>query len=301
MTKGLIFDIKRYAIHDGPGIRTTVFLKGCPLSCVWCDNPEGQNFSREFIFWPDKCLQCDACIHTCKKDAIIKENENSRKINESRCDYCAACVQECYAEALQIVGKQMSVEELLQEIEKDTDFYSESGGGVTFSGGEPFSHPEFLHEMLVACKGRNLHTVVDTCGLVSWDILKKVSHYVDLFLYDLKLMDEKRHKKVTGVSNKLILSNLEKLVETHKVIVRMPLIPGINDDEDTIRGIGEFLSRLKKIGEIDLLPYHKLGVSKYERLNKRYSIKDIVPPIPERINDILNALERFGFELNVGG
>jgi len=268
---------------------------------VWCDNPESQDFSREFIFWPERCLHCDACIYVCKKDAIFNNNRNSKEIRKNRCDFCGDCVKECYAEALQFVGREMSVEELLREIEKDMDFYLESGGGVTFSGGEPFSHPEFLYEVLVACKGRNLHTAVDTCGYVSWDILKKVSPYVDLFLYDIKLVDEKKHRKLTGVSNKLILSNLEKLVKTHQVIVRMPLIPQVNDDEDNIRGTGEFLSKLRRIQGINLLPYHRLGISKYERTNKKYAIKDITPPPQERINDVVKALERFGFELNVGG
>lgn len=301
MVQGLIFDIKRFAIHDGPGIRTTVFLKGCPLSCLWCDNPEGQYFSKEFVFWPDRCLHCDACIYACKKDAIIKKNEKLKVINESKCDFCGDCVQECYSEALQIVGRQISVEGLLQEIEKDTVFYEESAGGITFSGGEPFSQSEFLYEVLVACKGKNLHTVIETCGFVSWDILKKVSPYVDLFLYDIKLIDEKKHRKYTGVSNKLILSNLEKLVKTHQVIVRTPLIPQINGDEENIKRMGEFLSKLRKIQEINLLPYQRLGISKYERLNKTYTIRDITPPPRERISDIQKAFEKFGFRVIVGG
>jgi pyruvate formate lyase activating enzyme len=301
MKQGLIFDIKTYAIHDGPGIRTTIFLKGCPLSCLWCDNPESQNFSREFIFWPDKCLHCDACISACKKNAIIKKSKNLKEINANKCDFCGNCVQVCYAEALQIVGQQISVDGLLEEIEKDTDFYLESGGGITFSGGEPFSQPEFLYEMLVACKERNFHIAIDTCGYVSWNILKKMSPYVDLFLFDIKLMDEEKHRKYTGVSNKLILAMLEKLVKNHHVIIRIPLIPQINDDENNIRRMGEYLSKLNKIEEISHLPYHKLGISKYEIVNKRYAVRNIIPPTQDRINDVLRVLERFGFKLNVGG
>lgn len=301
MGKGLIFDIKRYAIHDGPGIRTTVFLKGCPLRCWWCDNPESQSPSKQFIFWPERCLQCDACIDVCEKDAIVNKNGKLREIDQTRCDFCESCVEACYTEALQIVGQEIGVKALLREIEKDRDFYRESGGGVTFSGGEPFSQPEFLYEILVACKRKNLHTAVDTCGFVSWDILKRACAYVDLFLYDIKLMDAKKHRRYTGVSNQLILSNLRKLAKTHHVIVRLPVIPQINDDAENIRQVGEFLSGLKEIEEIDLLPYHRLGFSKYERINRRYAIKDIKPPDPERINDVLKALERFGFRVNVGG
>jgi pyruvate formate lyase activating enzyme len=300
MAKGLIFDIKRYAIHDGPGIRTTVFLKGCPLKCLWCDNPESQASCREFVFWPERCLHCNACIDVCEKEAIVV-NDNQTMIDEGQCDFCGTCVGACYPEALQIVGREMSVEALLEEIEKDTDFYRESGGGVTFSGGEPFSQPEFLFDMVVASKGRNLHTTIDTCGLVSWDILRGVNPFVDLFLYDIKLMDEERHREYTGVSNRLILSNLQKLAETCPVIVRVPLIPNINDDEENIRNMGEFLLNLKALEAIDLLPYHKLGVSKYKRLNKPYAIKDVTPPTPERIRTVQKALEEFGFRVTVGG
>lgn len=300
MTKGLIFDIKKYAIHDGPGIRTTVFFKGCPLNCWWCSNPESQNVSREFMFWPDRCLHCDACIQACKNDAI-KEDDKGKKIDESKCDFCGECVKECYSEALQMIGREISVEELLREIEKDTSFYLESGGGVTFSGGEPFFQPEFLYEILVACKRKNLHTALDTCGFVSWDILNKTSPYVDLFLYDIKLMDEKRHRKLTGVSNQLILTNLEKLVKKHNVVIRIPFIPRINDDEDNIGRMGEYLSKLDNIEKIDILPYHKMAFSKYERLTKKYRITDIKPPTPERINNAIKALEKFDFELNIGG
>jgi len=297
----LIFDIKRYAIHDGPGIRTAVFFKGCPLSCLWCANPESQLFAKEFIFWPDRCLYCDACISACKKGAIINRNEKSKEINAGKCDFCGDCIQECHSEALQFVGRQIGVEELLREFKKDKDFYWESKGGVTFSGGEPFLQPDFLYQALIACKEEKLHTAIETCGFVPWEKMNKVMPFVDLFLYDLKLMDEKKHRRNTGVSNRLILANLEKLADTHRVIVRVPLIPRINDDEDNIRRMGEYLSQLKKIEEINLLPYHELGIAKYERLKKRYTLKNIKPPAPERIHDVKKDLEKFGFKVNVGG
>jgi pyruvate formate lyase activating enzyme len=200
-----------------------------------------------------------------------------------------------------MIGREISVEELLWEIEKDTFFYQGSGGGITFSGGEPLYQPEFLYEMLAACKGKNLHTAVDTCGFVSWDILNKIRPYVDLFLYDIKLMDERKHKRYTGVSNRLILENLEKLVKNHKVIIRMPFISRINDDEDNMRRMGEYLSKLNNIEEIDFLPYHSMGVSKYERLNMKYRIADLKPPTQEWINDAVKAIGKFDFRLNIGG
>jgi pyruvate formate lyase activating enzyme len=300
MRKGLVFDIKRYAIHDGPGIRTTVFFKGCPLNCLWCDNPESQRFTKEFIFWPERCLHCDSCVVVCKEKAIIK-NEGCRGVEETKCNYCGDCIQECYSEALQIIGKEMSAEELVKEVEKDVDFFRESGGGVTFAGGEPFSQADFLIDVLKGCKGRNLHTAMETCGFVSWDILERVSPHVDLFLYDIKHMNEDKHKTLTGVSNRLILSNLERIAAMNEVIVRMPLIPDINDDEENIKAVGAFLSRLGKIGEVHLLPYHRLGVSKYEKLKKEYRLHKIAPPVQGGIEAVQRVLEQFGLRVNVGG
>jgi pyruvate formate lyase activating enzyme len=239
-------------------------------------------------------------MNVCKNKAIHKSQDNKR-IDETKCDFCESCVRECYPEALQIVGREMSVEELSEEIRKDSDFYRESGGGVTFSGGEPFSQSDFLCEVLAACKGRGIHTAIETCGFVSWDILEKTTPNVDLFLYDIKSMDEKKHKELTGVSNELILENLEKLTNKSQVIVRVPLIPQINDDEYNIRRLGQFLSKLRRIEEVDLLPYHRLGISKYERLHKTYALREITPPEQDRVDDLRKTLGEFGFRINVGG
>jgi len=298
--KGLVFDIKRYAIHDGPGIRTTVFLKGCPLSCLWCDNPESQRYTREFIFWPERCLHCDSCVHVCREKAIIK-NEGYKEVEETKCNYCGDCIQQCYSDALQIIGREMNVDELVKEVEKDVDFYRESGGGVTFAGGEPFSQPDFLIDVLVACKERNLDTAIETCGFAPWDLLERASPSLSLLLYDIKLIDEGKHRAFTGVSNRLILSNLERIAALNQVIVRMPLIPGVNDDEENIKATGTFLSRLRKIEEVHLLPYHRLGVSKYEKLKKEYKLHKIVPPVQDGIEAVRRALEQFGLRVNVGG
>jgi len=226
---------------------------------------------------------------------------NEKVIDDSKCNFCGDCVQDCYPEALQIIGREITVKELLTEIEKDRSFYLESDGGVTFSGGEPFFQAEFLHEILETCKERNLHTTVDTCGFAPWSVLKQIGRLVDLFLYDLKLIDEEKHKKYTGVSNILILSNLEKLVQDHHVIVRMPLIPQVNVDMDSIRRIGEFLSKLREIEEINLLPYHKLGISKYKRLHLEYNLDHLKPPIQEQVNEVFGALSEFGLNIRIGG
>jgi pyruvate formate lyase activating enzyme len=190
---------------------------------------------------------------------------------------------------------------LLKEIEKDTLFYRESGGGVTFSGGEPLLQPDFLHESLAACKQKNLRTAVDTCGFASRDIFDKISPLVDLFLYDIKLMDSKKHRNSTGVSNRTILTNLQKLAKKHPVIIRMPFIPGVNDDENNLRLMGEYISRLDNIIEIDLLPYHRMAVSKYMRLNKPYKIEDIERPTPEQLEPAVKTLEAFGLKVKIGG
>ncbi len=300
MKKGLIFDIKRYAIHDGPGIRTTIFLKGCPLRCLWCANPESQKISKEFIFWPERCLKCGECMRACKLDAIGGD-DNGRTVDDGRCNFCGDCTQACYPGALQVIGREITLKKLLNEIEKDRVFYSDSNGGVTFSGGEPFLQSEFLHEILKACKERGLHTTVDTCGFVEWKNFEKVKGLVDLYLFDIKLIEEKKHKRHTGVFNSLILSNLEKLVKHHRVIVRIPLVPRVNDGVDDIRRLGKYLSRIREIQEINLLPYHRLAMSKYQRLNWDYKLGDIKPPTRKRMREIHQVFRDFGLNTTIGG
>ena len=301
MTTGIVFDIKKFSIHDGPGIRTTVFFKGCPLRCWWCHNPEGLTPEPELMIRANRCIKCDACLDVCPHGAISRDGD-AVLTDATKCVRCGACVEACYAEARQIVGREVTVAQVAAEIERDVPFYDESGGGVTFSGGEPLLQWDFLLELLRACKARGIHTAVDTCGFAPWEVLDSVRGYVDLFLYDLKLMDDARHRKFTGVSNALILSNLQALSQRgHDIVVRMPLIPGINDDEENIRQAGAFAVELPHLIRIDVLPYHSLGDEKYGRLNKPYGLSETRPPAEDHVAETVQILEGFGLQAGVGG
>jgi pyruvate formate lyase activating enzyme len=279
MTTGTVFNIQRYSIHDGPGIRTTVFLKGCPLNCWWCQNPESQLSGQEMVFWEDRCIGCGACSLNCPSGAIRMENKKP-VTDKNKCNLCGECSRICPAQAREMIGKKLSVEEIIKEVEKDLVFYEESDGGVTFSGGEPLKQSEFL---------------------ISWGILNKISPKVDLFLYDLKLMDNERHKKYTGVSNELILENLKKLSSVHNnVLVRFPVIPGINDDYQNIKEIGKFLSSLK-IAQVNILPYHYIGIDKYRRLGRTYKLATTQPPSKEKLSEVSVILGKFNLNVKLRG
>jgi len=296
ISTGIIFNIQRYSIHDGPGIRTTVFLKGCPLNCWWCQNPESQLSGQEMIFWGDRCIGCGACSTICPSSAI--QIKNGIPITEKeKCILCGKCTEKCPAIAREIIGEKLTAEEVIKEIEKDLVFYEESGGGVTFSGGEPLGQSEFLEGLLNGCREKKIHTAVDTSGYVSWEILNKMIPKVDLFLYDLKLMDNERHKKYTGVSNELILENLKKLSSVHNnIFVRFPVIPGINDDYQNIRKLGEFLSPLE-ITQVNLLSYHYMGMDKYRRLGSTYKLATTQPPSKEKLSEVSAILREFNLKI----
>jgi pyruvate formate lyase activating enzyme len=300
MTTGTVFNIQRYSIHDGPGIRTTVFLKGCPLNCWWCQNPESQLSEQEMVFWEERCINCGVCSTICPSDAIQIKN-GIPTTEKEKCIFCGKCIEKCPALAREMIGEKLTTEKVIKEIEKDLIFYEESGGGVTFSGGEPLSQSEFLEDLLDGCKKKKIHTAVDTSGYISWKILERISSKVDLFLYDLKIMDSERHKKYTGVSNEIILGNLKKLSSVHNNIsVRFPVIPGINDDYQNIRETGEFLSSLK-IAQVNLLPYHYMGVDKYKRLGKKYKLADIQPPSKEKLSEVSAILRKFNLNVKLRG
>lgn len=300
MTSGIIFNIQRYSIHDGPGIRTTIFLKGCPLNCWWCQNPESQSSGQEMVFWGDRCIGCRACSTICPSNAI--QIKNYIPITEKeKCILCGKCIEKCPALAREMIGETLTTKEVIKEIEKDLIFYEESGGGVTFSGGEPLGQSEFLERLLNACREKKIHTAVDTSGYISWEILNKINPKVDLFLYDLKLMDNERHKKYTGVSNEIILENLEKLSSVHNnIFIRFPVIPGINDDYQNIKEMGKFLSSLK-IAQVNLLPYHYIGIDKYRRLGRNCKLVTTQPPSKEKLSEISEILRKFNLDVRLRG
>lgn len=279
-----------------------MFFKGCPLRCPWCHNPEGQEPQLEITWHLKRCpKECRDCLPVCPQDAISKEGKLI-KIDLSKCDLCGKCCDACVYEALEIVGRKMSVQEVIREVEKDRIFFEESGGGVTFSGGEPLMQPDFLGALLVACKERNIQTTLDTCGYAPSETMEKIGNKIDLFLYDMKLIDEEKHKEYVGASNRIILENLKILSKKgKKIIIRIPLIAGVNDDDEDIRKTAGFLLPLKNIKQMNLLPYHKGGAEKYKRLRRRNPRYSFQPTSDERTKRIKKMLEDYGFSVKVGG
>jgi len=301
MKNGIVFDIKKYAIHDGPGIRTTVFFKGCPLRCWWCHNPEGQDLEPELVYRKNRCIGCGECIKKCPKQAIFLEDQHI-SVNRKNCILCGNCSEVCPTDALSIAGRRMSAKEVLEEIEKDRIFYDESDGGVTFSGGEPLLQPGFLNALLDECKERGIHTTVDTCGLARYEIIEKMRDKVNLFLYDIKTMDARKHMKYTGASNEQILKNLKKLAEDgSSIVISFPLIPGINDDDKNAVRTAKLISSLPNIKQVNLLPYHRAGIEKYRNLGKPYKLDKIQPPSSQKIKSIKEKMEALGIKIEIGG
>jgi len=302
MEKGIIFDIKRYAIHDGPGIRTTVFFKGCPLRCQWCHNPEGIALLPELMVSQTRCVEdCFLCIPECPQSALTKHNGRI-SVDLEKCNLCGNCVDVCAYEALELAGKEVTVSELLSEVEKDRIFFDESGGGVTVSGGEPLEQLPFLLEFLRELKARDIHVTLDTSGYLPFEDLRKVSCHVALFLYDLKMMESSKHEEYTGVPNDLILANLKKLSEKGlPVEIRMPLIAGINDDVGNIRGATEFLLSLRQKPKVSLLSYHRGGCEKYNRLGKEKCNQAFESPSEGQMAKIMRIFADKGFAVKTGG
>jgi pyruvate formate lyase activating enzyme len=311
---GLVFDIRRFSVHDGPGLRTAVFFKGCPLRCRWCHNPESQHRRPERLYWAERCLQCQACVASCAQGAIRWDGERPI-VDDAKCTLSGDCVAACYAEARQIAGRRMTVAEVMSEIERDIPFYdasedagsrapsaSDGRGGVTFSGGEPLLQADFLLGLLRACKAADIHTALDTSGFATWETLDRIRSFVDLFLYDLKLMDPLRHRKFTLTFNTRILDNIQRLARLgHNITVRVPIIPGINDDRENLQATGAFVAWLGGTGRVDLLPYHHAAMSKYERLHRTYRLPWLETPSAERMAEIAHIFEGYGLHVQVGG
>jgi pyruvate formate lyase activating enzyme len=285
----VLFNIQRFSLHDGPGIRTIIFFKGCPLNCLWCSNPEAQNSFPELTYNQRKCIGCKKCINVCPVDALSFTDEKI-KIDRNRCDNCGKCLEVCISEALVMIGKEWSIEEIIDEIEKDRIFYFYSDGGVTLSGGDPFFQSNFLKPLIKKIKELNMSVAIETCGHVKENIFKDISGLADLILFDLKILQKEKHLKYTGKSNDLILSNLKQLSKGKgKLRIRYTVIPGINDSEKDILNLIRVLKE-NRIKEIELMPYHNLGVNKYKLLQRGYSFPELKAPRPE---DLFQLKESF--------
>ncbi|TKB26160.1 glycyl-radical enzyme activating protein [Desulfopila sp. IMCC35006] len=299
--KSTIFAIKRYALHDGPNIRTTIFFKGCPLSCNWCHNPEGIDFNISIITLNDRCVGCAECIATCAHKALQRSNTGISR-DDRLCTLCQSCVETCPALAHEPTGWQMTTQQLLHEIQKDVPFYDQSGGGVTISGGEPLSQPEGLLALLQGCAALGIHRTVDSSAFAPTATLLRIARYTDLFLIDLKHMNTRLHRQYTGVANDLILHNLQKLAEIGRPArVRIPLIPGVNDDEINIRETGAFVARCKNVQGIDVLPYHPSATAKYKKLGLKYKGMQFTAPTQDTLSTTVDLLKNYLSDVRIGG
>jgi pyruvate formate lyase activating enzyme len=298
----VIFDIQKFAVHDGPGIRTLVFFKGCPLQCAWCSNPESQSAKRQLVFFPNRCIGCLHCVEACGHQASRVDEDGELRFDRGRCIECGECVETCYADARVLLGRRMTVEQVMREIRKDLVFYRTSGGGVTLGGGEATVWSQFAAELLRALKAEGIATALETCGHVSYRDIESLLPDLDLVFYDVKLMDPARHRLYTGVGNERILANLKRLAaEDIEVIVRIPVVPGVNDDADNIGATADFVASNRIAAKIELLPYHSLAQDKYMRLGWEYSFVGLEPPSAEHMEELAGLVRSRGLDCQVGG
>ncbi|MBM3890431.1 MAG: glycyl-radical enzyme activating protein [Verrucomicrobia bacterium] len=282
MSTGRIFDIQRFAIHDGPGIRTTVFLKGCPLRCIWCSNPESISPRPQMSYLAERCIACDECFKVCKPNALSKDLAGKALVDRARCTHCGDCVPKCDPKALELVGRDVSVEDVLAIVLRDRDYYEQSGGGLTLSGGEPIAQTDFVEALFCDAKTRGLHTCLETSGYADWSVLRRLLPVVDLWLYDFKDANPRLHAKFTGVSNTQIIANLRRLhAAGAPILLRCPMIPQINARKDHLDGIAALARDLPRLGGVELLPYFDFWRAKLKRLGMTTELPDSVKP-PDR-------------------
>ena len=314
MTTGRLYDIQGFSVQDGPGIRTTAFLKGCPLRCPWCHSPESQRFDKQLSWMSMRCLGLDACrsrcMNACPKGAIeegplktdVQTGAQLRTIHVKRdlCDDCGACADKCYAEALTLCGKDYTSEELVNRLLQDKNFFDTSGGGVTISGGEALCQIDFIVEVMQGLKANGIHVALDTTGFAPWETVERTTPYVDLYLYDLKHMDSAKHKAAVGVPNERILENAQKLAACGKKLqIRIPVIPRFNEDEENIRATAEFCVGLGEAVEvIQLLPYHNMGVMKYLRISDGKPL-EAIPPSDEKMAHLRDIMASYGLNVTI--
>lgn len=287
--QGRIFNIQRYSLQDGPGLRTTVFLKGCPLTCAWCHNPESQAQGRELVTQEQRCLACGTCHE------VVASGPGPRALAE-------AITEACPTGARQLLGRDLSVAELVDEVLRDRVFFDQSGGGVTFSGGEPLAQPAFVLEALTALRARGVHTTLDTCGLAPRKAFLEAAALADVVLFDLKHMDDAQHRAWTGAGNTAILDNLKALSQSHgQIWIRVPVVPGVNDSLENLEATARFVTQLQGIHHLDLLPYHSVGAAKFRRLGRQYLLDPILSPSPERMAELAKVFRAHGLTVVIGG
>lgn len=290
--KGLVFNIQKFSLHDGPGIRTIVFLKGCPLACMWCSNPEGQSASPELMLTCDRCIdseECDRCVAVCLDHVITRGDDGELTIDRESCDGCGDCAYVCPSRALEVSGEWVGVDDVVRIVEEDEAFYARSGGGLTVSGGEPLAQGAFVRALLEAARSRGIDTAVETSGLCNWKTMKEIAPLTDRIFFDIKCLDAEKHEQMTGVSNRKILDNFQRLraeLPEVEVVVRTPVIAGINDSEADIRDIAKFVDDAGGASAYELLPYHGFGESKYAKLGKHYRLSHLEPPSDRRMSEL---------------
>ena len=300
---GAIFNIQHYSIHDGPGIRTTVFLKGCPLKCFWCQNPESQDLKPVIFFNSEKCKGCGICVEVCPEEAI-RISDNKSMTNRNRCKGNGNCAEVCPNEARSLIGRYMTATEVFEDVNADAIFYQNSGGGVTLSGGDPAAQPDFSTGILKLCRNVGIHTAIETCGFTKWDILTGILEYTDLVLYDIKHMDPVKHKEYTGISNELILDNAKKIKKIMHLpmLIRLPIMPGYNDSRENMKMTARFIAKdLGTVEKVHLLPYHRLGETKYERMEASNKSIPVTPPSDQHMENLRKIFESFSLPTVLGG